>query len=106
MKVVLIKLGHTHDFLMRYNVREVMIRTGQLNIQQARQAQETIIRASLLEGIDLDRPMKLEVLQNEITQGVIAAIIEVPVELNDSQKTQFSNDWSTFREHNVNLIKH
>jgi hypothetical protein len=28
------------------------------------------------------------------------------VELTDSEKTQFSNDWRTFRERNANLIKH
>jgi hypothetical protein len=34
------------------------------------------------------------------------ANIKVPVELTDSEKTQFSNDWRTFRERNTNLIKH
>jgi hypothetical protein len=29
----------------------------------------------------------------------------VPVELADSDKNQFSNDWRTFRERNTNLIK-
>jgi hypothetical protein len=43
--VVLIEPVHTDDALMINSVREVMIRTGQLNIQRARQAQETIIRA-------------------------------------------------------------
>ena len=57
-------------------------------------------------GVDLDAPMKLAVLQNEIAQGEFAANIEVPVELNDSEKTQFSNEWRTFRDCNANLIKH
>ena len=57
-------------------------------------------------GVDLDAPMKLAVLQNEIAQGKFAANIEVPVELNDSEKTQFSNEWRTFRDCNANLIKH
>jgi hypothetical protein len=42
--VVLVEPVHTDDVLMRHSVREVMIRTGQLNIQRARQAQDTIIR--------------------------------------------------------------
>jgi hypothetical protein len=104
--VVLIKPVHTNNVLARHSVREVMIRTGQLNIQRARQAQETILKASVLAGIDLDAPMKLAILQNEISQGKFAANIEVPLELNDSEKTQFSNDWRTFRERNINLIKH
>jgi hypothetical protein len=57
-------------------------------------------------GIDLEASTKLAVLQNEIDQGEFAANIEVPVELNDSEKTQFSNEWRTYRERNANLIKH
>jgi hypothetical protein len=83
-----------------------MVRTGQLNIQRVRQAQETILKASVLAGIDLDAPMKLAILQNEIFHVKFSANIEVPMELNDCEKTQFSNDWCTFRERNANLIKH
>jgi hypothetical protein len=54
----------------------------------------------------MDAPMKLSILQNEISQGEFAASIEVPVELTDSEKTQFSNYWRTFRERKTNLIKH
>jgi hypothetical protein len=50
--------------------------------------------------------MKLVILQKKISQGDFAANIAVPVELNDSEKTQFSNDWRTFRERNANLINH
>jgi hypothetical protein len=46
----------------------------------------------VLTGIDLDAPMKLAILQNEIAQAEFAANIEVPVELDDSEKTQSSND--------------
>jgi hypothetical protein len=104
--VVLVDPLHTDDFLMIHSVREVMIRTGQLNIQRALQSQDTILRASVLAGIDLDAPMELAILQKEIAQGEFIANIKVPVELNDSDKTQFSNDWCTSRERNANLIKH
>jgi hypothetical protein len=50
--------------------------------------------------------MKLAILQKKISQDEFAANIEVPVELNDSDKTQFSNDRRTFRERNANMIKH
>jgi hypothetical protein len=52
-----------------HSVREVMIRNGQLNIQQARQAQETIIKAAVQALTNMDAPMKLAILQNEIYQG-------------------------------------
>jgi hypothetical protein len=67
--VVLIEPVQTNDVLARHSVREVMIRTGQLNIQRARQAQETILKASVLAVIDMDAPMKLAILQKEIAQG-------------------------------------
>jgi hypothetical protein len=104
--VILTEPVHTDDVLARHRVREVMIRNGQLNIQQARQAQETILKAAVQEGTDMDAPMRLALLQNEIAQGEFAASIEVPVVLTDSEKTQFSNDWRTFRERNTNLTKH
>jgi hypothetical protein len=104
--VVITTPVYTNDVLSRHSVREVMIRNGQLNIQRARQAQETILKASVQAGTDMDAPMKLAIIKNKIYQGEFAANIEVPVELTDYEKIQFSNDWCTFRECNTNLIKH
>jgi hypothetical protein len=75
---------HTNDVLERHSVREVMIRNGQLNIHRARQAQDTILKASVQAGTNMDAPMKLAILQNDIAQGEFATSIEVPVELTDS----------------------
>jgi hypothetical protein len=104
--VVLTDPVHTDNVLARHSVREVMIRNGQLNIQEDRKAQETILKAAVQAVTDMEAPMRLAILQNEIAQGEFAASIEVPVVLTDSEKTQFSNDWRTFRERNTNLIKH
>jgi hypothetical protein len=90
--VVLTEPVHTDDILARHSVREVMIRNGQLNIQKARQAQETILKAAVQAGTDTEDPMMLVILQKEISQGEFAASIEVPVVLTDSEKTQSSND--------------
>jgi hypothetical protein len=60
--VVLTEHVHTDDVLARHSVREVMILNGQLNIHQARQAQETILKASVQTGTDMDAPMKLAIL--------------------------------------------
>jgi hypothetical protein len=57
-------------------------------------------------GLDMEAPMKLALLQNEIAQGEFSANVEAPIVLNDSQKTQFSNEWRTYRERNDNMIKH
>jgi hypothetical protein len=104
--VVLTEPVHTVDALARHSVREDMNRNGHLYIQQARQAQETTLKTSLQAGTEMEAPMKLAILQNDIAQGEFSASIEVPVELTDSEKTQFSNDWRNFRECNTNLTKH
>jgi hypothetical protein len=104
--VVLTEPVHTNDVLARHNVREVIIRNGQLNIQQSQQAQDTILKAAVQAGTDMDAPTRLVILQNEIAQGEFAASIEVQFVFTDSEKTQFSNDWRIFRELNTNLIKH
>jgi hypothetical protein len=56
--------------------------------------------------MDMEGPMKLALLQNEISQGEFSANVEVPIVLNDSHKTQLSNEWRTYRERTSNLIKH
>jgi hypothetical protein len=104
--VILVEPVHTDDVLLKHSLRETMIRNGQINIQRARKAQETILEAAVQAGLDMEAPMKLALLQNEIAQGGFSANVEVPIVLNDSQKTQFSNEWRTYRERNDNLIKH
>jgi hypothetical protein len=46
-----------------------MIRKGEMNIQRARKAQEAILDAAVLKADDMEAPMKLAILQNEIAQG-------------------------------------
>jgi hypothetical protein len=103
--VNIIKPVHYAEVLRKIGLWEAMIRSGQRNIQRARQAQEKIFEAAVL-AKDPDAPMKLTILQNEITQGDFSSINEVAMELNDSEKMQFSNEWCTFRERNANLTKH
>jgi hypothetical protein len=83
--VILIEPVHTDDVLLKHSLRETMIRNGQMNIQRARKAQETILDAAVLAGLDMEAPMKLALLQNEIAQGGFLANIEVQIVLNDSQ---------------------
>jgi hypothetical protein len=96
LTVTLVEPVHTDKVLTRHRVREQMIRTGQRNIQQVRRAQRAILQTAVDAGLDLEAPMKLAILQNEIAQGEFAANVDVPVELNDSEKTQFSNEWRTY----------
>jgi hypothetical protein len=104
--VIIVEHVHTNAVLLKHSLRETMIRNSQMNIQRARKAQETILEAAVQGGFDMEAPMKLDLLQNEIAQGGISANVEVPIVLTDSQKTQFSNEWLTYRKRNANMIKH
>jgi hypothetical protein len=104
--VILVEPVHTDYVLLKHSLRETMIRNGQMNIHRARKSQETILEAAVQAGLDMEAPMMLALLQNKIFQGEFSANVEVPTVLNDSQKTQFSNEWLTYRERNANLINH
>jgi hypothetical protein len=49
--------------------------------------------------------MQLEILDNEIAEGKYKQDNEVPIEMLDSEKTQYSNNWRTHQERNVLLRK-
>jgi hypothetical protein len=103
--VTLVEPVHTLAVLSRHSSRERMVRAGQANIQAARQAQELILQAAVVASDPLAL-MKFTVLQNEIAQADFESGVEVPIELTDSEKTQHSNAWRTFREQHANLHKH
>jgi hypothetical protein len=42
--------------------------------------------------------MQLSILDNEIAEGNYKQNNEVPIEMLDSEKIQYSNDWRTYRE--------
>jgi hypothetical protein len=50
--------------------------------------------------------MQLAILDNEITEGNYKQNNEVPIEMSDSEKTQYSNNWRTYQERNALLTKH
>jgi hypothetical protein len=50
--------------------------------------------------------MQLAILDNEIAEGNYKQNNEVPIEMSDSEKTQYSNDWRTYQERNALLTKH
>jgi hypothetical protein len=103
--VYIIETVNSDEVLRNHGLRKSIIRSGQQNIQRARQAQEIILEAGVL-AKDPDAPMKFAILQNEIAQGEFSSINEVVMELKEYEKTQFSNEWHTFWERNANLIKH
>jgi hypothetical protein len=60
---------------------------------------QVILEAAAALGADPDAPMQLAmILDNEIAEGNYKQNNEVPIEMSDSEKTQYSNDWRTYRE--------
>ena len=83
-----------------------MIRTGQANIQTARETQNIILEAAVTASIDDAAPMKLAILENAIAQGEYKSNVDVTIVMTDSEKTQSRNEWRTYRERNAQLTKH
>jgi hypothetical protein len=72
-----------------------MVRTGEEYLQRARLSKRIILQAASALGTDPDAPMQLAILDNEIAEGNYKQNNEVPIEMSDSEKTQYSNDWRT-----------
>jgi hypothetical protein len=104
--VILSEPVHTPEVLARHAIREQMVRTGEENLQRARLSKRVILEAAAALGADPDAPMQLAILDNEIAEGNYKQNNEVPIEMSDSEKTQYSNDWRTYRERNALLTKH
>ena len=64
-----------------------MIRTGQANIQTARETQKIILESAFTAGIDDAAPMKLAILENAIAQGRYEENVDVPIVMTDSDNT-------------------
>jgi len=96
---------HSPAVMARHAIREQMIHVGQANLQQAREAQRVILEAAVAAN-DADAPMKLAILNNEIAQGDFEQNEEVPIVTSESEKTQYSNDWRSYRERTTQLTKY
>ena len=66
LTVNLVEPVHVPEVIERHIIRERMIRTGQANIQTARETQKIILEAVVTSGIDDTAPIKLAILENAI----------------------------------------
>ena len=104
--VNLVEPVHTPEVIAIHAIQERMNRTGQANIQTARETQRTIIEKKVTGGIDDEASMELAILENEIAQSDYEQNVEVTIIMTDSEKTQSSNEWRTYREINAQLTNH
>jgi hypothetical protein len=82
-----------------------MVQNGEDNLQWAHLSKQVILEAAAALGADPDAPMQLAILDNEIAEENYKQNNEVPIEMSDSEKMQYSNDWRTYRERNALLTK-
>lgn len=104
--MTLVEPVHTPAVMARHAIREQMIRTGQANLQQACLAQQSILEAAVIAAVNLEAPMKLTIIDNLIAQWDFEQNMAVPIEMTDSEKTQHSKKWRSYRERNALLSKH
>jgi hypothetical protein len=103
--ITLAELTHSATVLARHVVHETIAHTSQTNLQAARHAQMLLLEVLVDSGVDPEAPMKLAILQNEMAQVEFEAAVDVPINLTNSKKTQWSNDWRTYHERNSQLVR-
>ena len=106
LTVNLVEPVHAPEVIERHIIQERMIRTGQANIQTARETQKINLEAAVTAGIDDAAPTKLAIFENAIAQGEYKSNVNVPIVMTDSEKTHYRNEWCTYRERNDQLTNH
>jgi hypothetical protein len=96
--VILSEPVHTPEVLARHAIQEQMVQTREENLQWARLSKRVIVEAAATLGADPDAPMQLAILDNKVAEGNYKQNNEVPIEMSDSEKTQYSNDWITYQK--------
>jgi hypothetical protein len=75
--------------------------------QARRLAAARLVQLSALEAADaagdVDAPMSIALLQNNIEEAEYQATMDLPIELTNEEKTEHSNAWRTYRERNTRL---
>ncbi len=95
---------HAPVILSRNQARETVIRAGQDIIQAARRASQASLEAEITLGTDVRaNNVELAGLINDIEEAELTKLEPIEIHLTDSEKTQCSNEWRTYRERNASL---
>ena len=54
----------------------------------------------------MEIPIKIAIMDNKITKGDYDLANKIPIDMSESEKTAYGNEWRTFRERNANLENH
>ncbi len=101
--VVIDKPAHPQDVLDKHADRVTRHTNQELRLLAARSDQKTALLAAVAAGVDTDAPMSLALLENEIEEAAYQNSIDLPIELDESERIENSNAWRTYRERNSRL---
>jgi hypothetical protein len=101
--VIIKKPKHTQEVLDKHADRVTRHNNQELRLTRARGDQETALRAAVDAGEDPEAPMLLALLENEVEEEAHQATIDLPIKLDETEKTEHDIAWRTYRERNTRL---
>jgi hypothetical protein len=78
--------------------------TQELRLSRARETKRDALKKVVEDG-DVDAPMLLAILENEIEEALYATGKGLAVKMTESEKTHHDNEWRTYRERKSRLEK-
>jgi hypothetical protein len=96
--------AYTQEILDKHAIRVQRVLNQHQRLQTARRAQDYALQLAILAG-DVDAPMKLAILENEIEEASYQDTKDLPNKMDELEKTHYDNEWRTFREQNSRLEK-
>jgi hypothetical protein len=95
---------YTQETLAKHATRAPRVQSQQQRLQTARRAHERALKKAIV-ARDEDATMKLAILENEIEEANYQETVELPIKMDELEKTHYDNEWRTFRERNSRLEK-
>jgi hypothetical protein len=102
--VVIQEPAYTPEVLEKHKERVLRNTNQQERLQLARYDQQVAFEAAVADG-DAEASMKLAILENDIEEATFQGTVDLPIKLDELEKTHHENEWRTFRERNSRLEK-
>ena len=103
-QVVVPKPSYTQAILDAHQEAVTRRNLQELRLASARALQRTALEQLVQDG-DLDAPMNLALLENQIEEATYQASIDLPIRLEGEDKTEHENKWRSYRERQSRLEK-
>ena len=98
---------HSTQVMVRHVTREALVSKYQSGIQTDQREQTSMISAAVTaEPSGTDLPTKIMIMDSNIAKGDYDLSIIIPIDMTESEKAAYENDWRTYQERNSNIEKH